>query len=206
METKPELFLFDFDGTLTRHDSLVPLLRHAMGRRGFLALLIRNCLPLAGYASHLVSADKAKQRLFSTAFRGMSLDRFESVCRDFAASALAPELRSDTIEALRKALADPSASVAIVSASMEAWIIALLHTVPGLPRDPVVISTMPETDAQGKLTGRFATPNCKGGEKVRRIREVFGDISHYHVTAYGDSRADIPMLNAADRPVWVKKC
>lgn len=205
MEAKPALYLFDFDGTLTRGDSLMPLLRHALGRRRFFALLLRNFFPLAGYALHLVPADKAKQRLFSDAFRGISPGMFQVLCSDFAASASAPEFRPDVVDALRKALDNPDASVAIVSASMEAWILPLLHRIPNLPRDPVVISTMPEIDAQGKLTGRFATPNCKGSEKLRRIREVFGDMSQYYVTAYGDSRADIPMLDAADVPVWVKE-
>ena len=49
----------------------------------------------------------------------------------------------------------------------------------------------------------FESPNCKGEEKVRRIRQEFGDISGLYVTAYGDSEGDRPMLDLADRAVWV---
>ena len=45
----------------------------------------------------------------------------------------------------------------------------------------------------------FATPNCYGPEKVRRIREVFPDRDNYHLTAFGDSRGDKEMLDYADQ-------
>jgi len=59
-----------------------------------------------------------------------------------------------------------------------------------------IISTRLETK-DGLLTGNFATPNCYGPEKVRRIREVV-DLSAYQtVYAYGDSRGDREMLEIA---------
>jgi len=50
----------------------------------------------------------------------------------------------------------------------------------------------------GRLTGRFLTPNCYGQEKVRRILTLHPDRSAYHLTAYGDSRGDREMLAFAD--------
>ena len=68
----------------------------------------------------------------------------------------------------------------------------------GTQRRPVVLGTKVET-RDGRLTGRFATPNCYGPEKVRRIREVFPDRDNYHLTAFGDSRGDKEMLDYADQ-------
>ena len=79
----------------------------------------------------------------------------------------------------------------VVSASVENWV------KPFLPQAEV-LATKVET-ADGRLTGRFLTPNCYGSEKVRRIREVLtGARGQYHIIAYGDSRGDSEMLNYAD--------
>ena len=50
----------------------------------------------------------------------------------------------------------------------------------------------------GRMTGRFATPNCYGAEKVRRIEDVIPHREHYRVLAFGDSRGDKEMLEYAD--------
>ncbi len=50
----------------------------------------------------------------------------------------------------------------------------------------------------GWVTGRFATKNCSGREKVRRIRERY-DLDRYdYIYAYGDNGADRAMLSIAD--------
>ena len=56
-----------------------------------------------------------------------------------------------------------------------------------------------EVDAAGCLTGRFATPNCYGPEKVRRIEAVWPHREQYDVSAFGDSRGDKEMLAYADQ-------
>jgi phosphoserine phosphatase len=50
----------------------------------------------------------------------------------------------------------------------------------------------------GKFTGRFATANCNGQEKVNRINSYL-DLKQYKpVFAYGNSSGDKPMLDMAD--------
>lgn len=39
------LSVFDFDGTLTKHDSFVPFLRFAFGKRVFARRMVRLALP-----------------------------------------------------------------------------------------------------------------------------------------------------------------
>ena len=68
-----------------------------------------------------------------------------------------------------------------------------------------VIGTPPATDGNGRPTGRFATPNCRDAEKVRRLREVFPDLAEREVWAFGDSDGDIPLLECSTHPVWVKR-
>ena len=52
-------------------------------------------------------------------------------------------------------------------------------------------------------TGILTTPNCRGKEKVRRYRELFGDepVEKF----YSDSLSDLPMMELAERGFLVKK-
>jgi len=51
-------------------------------------------------------------------------------------------------------------------------------------------------DSSGRLTGGFATPNCRGPEKVKRLRAIFGDDIRL-AAAYGDTGGDREMLKLA---------
>jgi phosphoserine phosphatase len=47
----------------------------------------------------------------------------------------------------------------------------------------------------GILTGKFATPNCNGEEKVNRIKKAY-DLSLYdEVHVFGNSPGDLPMMD-----------
>jgi phosphoserine phosphatase len=52
------------------------------------------------------------------------------------------------------------------------------------------------------LTGRFRTPNCRGGEKVNRLKEHFDFSAIDYVYAYGNSRGDREMLELADEKFY----
>lgn len=53
------------------------------------------------------------------------------------------------------------------------------------------------------MNGRLSTKNCYGPEKVNRLKEVLGDLSDYHITAYGDSYGDRDIMEIADKVIWV---
>lgn len=52
-------------------------------------------------------------------------------------------------------------------------------------------------------TGKFEGPNCKGQEKVRRLRENYGDVPVEKF--YSDSMADFPLAQLADKAFLVDK-
>ena len=54
-------------------------------------------------------------------------------------------------------------------------------------------------DANDRVTGAFAGPNCRGEEKVRRLRALYGDDVRL-AAAYGDTSGDTEMLAIADQP------
>ena len=83
-----------------------------------------------------------------------------------------------------------------MSASIDNWV-RPFFTTQGIEEVDVLGTKVEEKD--GCLTGHFSTANCYGAEKVKRISRVLSfDRSHYHITAYGDSRGDKEMLAFAD--------
>lgn len=182
----------DFDGTLTTKDTLLEFIRYARGTWGLLWGFLLHSPLLVLMKLRLYPNYRAKQRIFSHYFRGMTIEAFDSLCQRFARDNRDRLLRHDGLAMLRRAL-DDGAQVLIVSASIDNWVRPFFE---GL--DVTILGTQVETKG-GLLTGRFLTANCYGPEKVRRIREVLTEPrDHYHITAYGDSRGDKEMLDYAD--------
>ena len=185
---KAKLFAFDFDGTLTTRDTLIEFIRYACGTVRFLLGFLLYSPLLVLMKLRLYSNGKAKQKVFVHFFKGMTIDAFDTLCQDFA-STHRHLLRPEVVSQLEQALSE-GAEVLIVSASIDNWV------QPFFPKVKVLGTQIEVID--GRLTGRFLTPNCYGQEKVRRILTLHPDRSAYHLTAYGDSRGDREMLAFAD--------
>ncbi len=194
MEQK--IVTFDFDGTLTTRDTLLLFVRHACGQAAFVGALVVFTPLLVLMKLRLINNGKTKERFFGHFFRGWTLERFDSVCRDFA-DKNRHLLRPEMMKTLQQAQTD-KARVFVVSASIENWVQPFFAT-----SSITVIGTQVEV-RDGVLTGRFATPNCYGLEKVRRLSALLSRREDYHITAYGDSRGDRELLAWADKGVMVK--
>lgn len=211
MGDRQTIILSDFDGTLTSRDTLIEFLRYAKGTAALLAALLLFSPLLVLMKLHLYSNGRAKQRLFSYFFKDMALEDFDDVCRRFA------KARQDLLRrGGKEMIADAAARgipVFVVSASIDNWVLPFFdvcasfcghHTGENTAADGfrlTVIGTQIEV-CEGKLTGRFLTPNCYGGEKVTRVRAAVPELAsnrpHYYIIAYGDSRGDKEMLDFAD--------
>ena len=189
------VFAFDFDGTLTTRDTLIAFIHYACGTPRFLLGFLLHAPLLVLMKLRLYSNGKTKQRLFTWFFQGMSIETFDALCQSFALSHR-HLLRPDTVRLLQQALSE-GAEVLVVSASIDNWVQPFFSTFHLPPSTFHVLCTQIEV-IDGRLTGRFLTPNCYGQEKVRRILALHPDRSTYHLTAYGDSRGDRELLAFAD--------
>ena len=189
------VFAFDFDGTLTTRDTLIAFIHYACGTPRFLLGFLLHAPLLVLMKLRLYSNGKTKQRLFTWFFQGMSIETFDALCQSFALSHR-HLLRPDTVRLLQQALSE-GAEVLVVSASIDNWVQPFFSTFHLPPSTFHVLCTQIEV-IDGRLTGRFHTPNCYGQEKVRRILALHPDRSTYHLTAYGDSRGDRELLAFAD--------
>ena len=183
-----KIYAFDFDGTLTTKDTLLEFIRFAKGTLAFGLGFLRYAHLLVLMKLGFYPNWKAKQKVFAHFFKGMSIDDFDALCQEFAASSK-HLLRPKGIEAINKAQSEGS-EVLIVSASIDNWVQPFFANVK-------VLGTQIEV-VDGKLTGRFLTKNCYGQEKVNRILALYPNRQDYHLTAYGDSRGDKELLAWAD--------
>ena len=189
------LALFDFDGTLTRRDSLLHFTEYAVGRTRLVAGLMTLSPWLVAMRSGLVSNHRTKERYFARFFGGMEATRFEAVARRYALERLdriVSPVALDRLEWHRRA----GHTVVVVSASCRQWLEPWCTA-----RGAALICTELEVD-EGRITGRLAGPNCHGPQKVVRIRAELDPERFERVFAYGDSRGDREMLAIADEPFY----
>ena len=184
---------FDFDGTLTTTDTLIAFIRFTHGRRRLFSGILRYAPWLLMMKLGLYPNGKTKEKVFSHFYKGMTYRQFMQWGRDFANVAEAM-LNRQMIKTLRHHQAKGH-TVCVVTASIEEWVRPICERL-GVN---TVLATRIEVSPDGKLTGRFLTPNCYGTQKVERLLDVFPKRQSYTLYAYGDSRGDNEMLAIADK-------
>jgi phosphatidylglycerophosphatase C len=182
---------FDFDGTLTIRDTFTGFLAWRAGPVRYLAGLARLAPLAAGYLRHRDRGrlKAAAVRLF---LRGLNRAELEDAARRFAEGHARTLLRPDAMRAWRRWQAR-GARLVIVTASPEEIVAPFAR---GLGAD-LLIGTRLAYDADDRLTGALDGVNCRGPEKVRRLRAAFGDDLRLEA-AYGDTDGDKEMLEMAE--------
>ncbi len=183
---------FDFDGTLTRRDTLVEFIRYVKGDKEFLKCFLRYSPQLVAMKLGLYPNWKVKRQVFSYCFAGMKEEVFNDFSTRFA-QAKSSLMRPAGVEKIRSLLQD-DCQVVVVSASVENWVRPFF----GDLSDAIQFLCTRVEVKDGVLTGRFLTKNCFGKEKVARLRTLYPDRRAIELTAYGDSRGDREMLDYAN--------
>lgn len=185
------LVAFDFDGTLTVRDSFTAFLAWRAGPRRYALGIVRLAPAAVAYLFH-----RDRGRLKAAAVReflkGVPRERLEQEAKDFAETAAQSLFRPDALATWRRWQAKGARRV-IVTASPDLVVAPFAR---GLGAN-LLIGTQLAFDERGRVAGGFAGPNCRGPEKVVRLKEVFGDDVHLNA-AYGDTSGDREMLAIAD--------
>lgn len=184
--------VFDLDGTLTTKDTLLEFIKFACGVPRLYWGFLLFCPILILMKLHLFPNWKAKQMFFSHFFKGWEYNDFKAKGQLFANEIEKMENRK-MLEKLNGHL-NHSDVVYVISASIFEWVQPWCEKI-GVSR---VLATQIEVDTNGIISGRFATKNCYGKEKVRRLLEVEPERHSYILYAYGDSRGDKEMIAFSD--------
>lgn len=188
---KITLALFDFDGTITKSDSLLKFICFAVGNFRFAVGLIFLSPILIGYKLSIIPNYKAKSKVLSFFFKGYSEKEFKKVAQKYSLSQIDKIVRP---KAYDKFLwhKEQGHKIVIVSASIECWL------GPWCRKNGFDLLATKLEIINGKVTGNILGKNCYGIEKVCRIKEKYDLSKINYIYAYGDSIGDKQMLELAD--------
>lgn len=202
---RPTVAAFDFDGTLTDAGSVFPFLVSLRGPWPVLRAVaaLSPGLLRAAVAGGTV-ADEVKEKLFRRLLSGLPVDEVDRVSTAFARRHVKRHLRPNVgrrLEWHRR----QGHHVVIVSASPECYVSPAGAEL-GVNG---VVATRLAVGGGGLLTGGYEGKNCRGAEKYARLvvhLRAQGLLSSNGgeqpiLWAYGNSRGDLRLLNAADHGV-----
>ena len=185
-----DLALFDFDGTITKDDSLLKFIRFVVGDVRFVFGLVVLSPILVAYKLKLIPNYKAKQKMLSWFFKGMSKEAFFKVANEYSLVHIDKILRPKAMEKISWHKAQGH-KVVIVSASIDCWLR------PWCEKNGLELIATKLEIKDDIVTGKLLSKNCYGVEKVNRIKEIYNLKDFEYIYSYGDSSGDKQMLELA---------
>jgi len=198
------LIIFDLDYTLTRQGTWGRFTWMAVKRRPhlWLPLLISAGWTQVLYKKGKLPRIRVKRAMMGWTMVGMSQDKLSSMAEAFAKTEVSRGLKPGAILALErhKAAGD---IIMIASAAVDLVVEPIAKKL-GVE---YFVATSMGWDATGRLEADFASENCYGDEKLKRIKAYISerpDLAKLStIVAYSDSHADIPMLEFAAQGIVV---
>jgi phosphatidylglycerophosphatase C len=184
------LALFDFDGTITRKDTFIEIIRYKFGTLRLLTGMMFVSPVLVMYKFKLMKNWRAKEIMFGHFFSGMPEADFKKLGESFAKEALPKLIRPSAILKIKEHQA-AGHDIYIVTASAADWIKPWSDQF-GFK----ILATCWETK-NGIITGKIKGRNCYGPEKKIRILESIVLADYESISVYGDTSGDREMLTLA---------
>lgn len=187
------LAIFDFDGTITKKDSLLEFIKIYRGSYKFYFGLVLLSPVLVLYTIKIIPNWRAKEIVLSYFFGNEDVEAFAQRCKAFAENKLPLLVKPSALKAIKKHQANGD-RVVVISASAENW---LKHWCQKY--DLELIATQLEVK-NNKITGKIEGENCYGIEKRKRLEAYLNLKEYKQIYAYGDSGGDKDILALATHP------
>jgi len=197
--SKKVVAAFDFDGTLTKRDTLIPFALFVAGPWLWLKGMVKLAPQAGRFLTRRITRQQLKERTIAQFLGGMPYAQLQSLGEEYAREVIPKFLKKRALEQLSWHR-DEGHLVVLVSASPEAYLEAWAKQM----NVPHVLCSRLEVDKEGKVTGRLIGKNCRGQEKVRRLQDLLGEEKTYELYAYGDSPGDRELLDYADHSFYRK--
>lgn len=186
---------FDFDGTITTSDILIPFLIQVFGRWKVNVEIAKLLPSLLQFGLGTISRQEMKERFLTRLIKGMPLPQFCSLAETFSETKLPSLIRKEALERLEWHK-EQGHIVVIISANLA----PLLSHFAKKNDTHALLASQLGIDKRMELTGKLEGLNCWGAEKTTRLIAAFGPKENYTLYAYGDSRGDKELLELADYP------
>lgn len=184
------LALFDFDGTVTHKDSMLPFLKFCVPVHKYILNLIVLMPKVVLYYLGFIDSGRLKSAFLKRFFNNWTEDRLNISAETYYDLILKHDIRPFMAERIDWHI-NKGDDVYLVTASSGIWVQPFCKE-----KGIGCISTEMEFE-NGRFTGKLTGKNCKGKEKTIRIKSELHLEKYDRIYAYGDSKADKPMLELA---------
>jgi phosphatidylglycerophosphatase C len=195
---------FDFDGTVSRRDTLVPFLAKVAGMPA--SAVAASAAAWSAVRGHLDwrNRDDVKAHMIQRLLEGRSERDLQRRGGEYATALLDKGLRPEVVVQLQRHVAAGHDTL-LVSASLVYYLDPLarwFHLAGVIAVDPEV--------RDGVLTGAMRHPNVRAEQKAVRLRQWLGapaegPLEGVELWAYGNTSGDHALLELADHAFWLGK-
>ena len=183
------LYIFDFDGTLTKRDTLFDFLKktqtnYYVGYLIFIPLFILAKLKI-------LEAGKVKEQFISYFLKGKTKTELQKLANFYFENSkdLFREKAIPYLENIKN-----HQEKYMVSASLDIWL------APFAEHFNLKLICTKAKFSNDVFTGKYDGNNCNHQEKVKRIKENIQLENFDEIYIFGDTKGDLPMLKFATKP------
>lgn len=197
-DSKERIVIFDFDGTITRSDTMLDLALKHFGLWKFILGLLVIFPKLLAYKLGLISNTTAKEAFLVYFYKGMSYSEFKEITSKYSLVEIDKILKKEAVEKINF-YKSQNIRMLIISASVEEWV------KPWAIKNGFEEALCSKLELENNLiSGKLLGKNCYGSEKVSRFISSYGPLEKYYIISFGDSRGDKEILEKSDQSYYKK--
>lgn len=187
------LVIFDLDGTITYHDTLLPYVFGFLRRRPLRMLRLAAVLPaIIGFVLRLADHGRVKAALLRAALRGCTRAELDQWTAEYVPRVLAKAVRPGALEVIAEHRRRGDILV-LLSASPDLYVPMIAQQL-GF-HEAVCTGVLWNADS---FDGSLTTVNRRGAEKVRCFEQLRERYAGLPTVAYANGPGDIAHLKLAD--------
>ncbi len=196
---------FDFDGTVSRRDTLVPFVtRFAGANRSAVGSIGTGWDALVRRRFAARDRDAVKEHMIRRLLTGRDARDLDRAAGVYATRLIDGALRPEMVDEIRRHVAAGHETL-FVSASLANYLRPIARY---LGMTDVIAVELEVSD--GVVSGTMVGPNVRAAEKAVRLRRWLGaptegPLEGLELWAYGNSSGDLDLLALADHAYWLGK-
>ncbi|MBU3155046.1 HAD-IB family hydrolase [Clostridium estertheticum] len=201
MDLKEKLAIFDVDYTITKRETLVEFYIFMLKKNPkYIKYLPKSIFSSLFYVFKIYDASKAK-KTFIRFIDGIEENDMKKIVKEFYEKRLSKILYKDAIDTIKK-MKKQGYKIYLISASAEFYLSELYN----IKEVDKVIGTR-FIKENGLHRNQILGENCKGEEKVKRLKEVLLkeniDVDFENSCMFSDSLSDLPLFNLVGHPYLI---